>query len=77
MNEKELFDKGCFLPCWAEEDTRQDSLQVSEAYTRQNKDLQTLLDELAEIKDRIQDIQARQWNLAKLIHFHENNFAND
>ncbi len=76
MNEKELFDKGCFLPCWAEdtEDTPTPGLKV---YTRQNKDLQTLLDELADIKNRIQDIQAKQWHLAKLIHYHENNFAND
>ena len=76
MNEKDLFEKGCFLPCWAE-DTNQDPSPVSEVYTRQNKDLKTLLGELDEIKEHIQDIQARQWNLAKLIHFHENNFANE
>ena len=74
MNEKELFEKGCFLPCWAE-DTTENSTNVSELYPRQNKDLQTLLNELSEIEERIQDIQARQWNLAKLIHFHENNFT--
>ncbi len=74
MNEKELFEKGCFLPCWAE-DTIESTTNVSELYPRQNKDLQTLLNELSEIEERIQDIQARQWNLAKLIHFHENNFT--
>lgn len=77
MNEKDLFEKGCFLPCWTEDDAGQELTSVSEVYTRQNKDLQTLLNELAEIKERIQDIQARQWNLAKLIHFHENNFVNN
>lgn len=74
MNEKDLFEKGCFLPDWATETEPQ---PVSAVYTRQNKDLQTLLNELDEIKDRIQKIQAKQWHLAKLMHFHQNALAKE
>lgn len=76
MNEKELFESGCFLPCWTE-DVQQEQSSIKTVYSRQNKDLQTLLSELDEIKDKIQDIHQRQWNLARLIHFHENNLVKD
>ncbi len=76
MNEKQLFEAGCFLPSWTEDiDTEQ--MPISQVHVRRNKDLQTLLGELEEIKNHIQDVQARQWNLAKLLHFHENSFAKD
>lgn len=74
MNEKDLFEKGCFLPDWA---TDIEPQPISVAYTRQHKDLQTLLNELEEIKDRIQKIQAKQWHLAKLMHFHQNALAKE
>ena len=74
MNEKQLFESGCFLPSWAEDVTKEES-PISVVYTRQNKDLPTLLKELDDIKDRIQEIQAKQWQLAKLIHLHENSFV--
>lgn len=74
MNEKQMFEDGCFLPSWAE-DVNAEASPISVVYTRQNKDLATLLQELDSIKDRIQEIQARQWHLAKLIHYHENSFA--
>lgn len=76
MNEKNLFESGCFLPCWTE-DIEQEQMPISQVYTRQNKDLQTLLKELDDIKNHIQEVQEKQWHLAKLIHFHENNFAKD
>jgi len=75
MDEKKLFESGCFLPCWAED--VEPEPQISPAYTRQNKDLQTLLKELEEIKNHIQDVQERQWNLAKLLLYNENNFAKE
>ena len=75
MNEKQLFESGCFLPSWAEDDTQTEDSPISVVYTRQNKDLNTLLRELDEIKNRIQDIQAKQWQLAKLIHFNEHGFV--
>ncbi len=75
MNEKELFEAGCFLPSWTED--TESEIQVLQVHTRKNKDLQTLLTELCEIKERLQDIQQRQWDLAKLVHYHKNNFAKD
>ena len=74
MNEKELFENGCFLPCWAEDDI-QETMPVQQAYAARHKDVETLYAELADIKQHIQDVQERQWILAKLIHFHENNFC--
>ncbi len=75
MNERELFEKGCFSPSWLE-DTEVEQ-PISAVYTRHNKDMKTLLKELDDIKERIQEIQARQWHLAKLLHFHENEFAKE
>lgn len=75
MDEKEIFENGCFLPDWTTDDA--EDMTVSQVYIRQNKDLQTLLSELDEIKDRIQEIQARQWRLAKMINFHENQLAKE
>ena len=76
MNEKDLFEKGCFLPEWAT-DIEEEEQQISVAYSHNRKDLQTLLSELDNIKDRIQEIQAKQWHLAKLIHFNQNELARD
>nr|QGT49878.1 hypothetical protein Melaina855_2650 [uncultured Candidatus Melainabacteria bacterium] len=74
MNNKDLFESGCFSPDWT---TDTEPSPISAVYTRQNKDLQTLLKELDGIKDRIQEIQAKQWQLAKLIHFHENELVKE
>lgn len=76
MNEKDLFEKGCFLPSWAE-DVNPEVMPISQVHTARNKDLQTLLTELEDIKGRIQDIHARQWHLARLLHFHENNLVKE
>ncbi len=76
MNERQLFEAGCFLPSWTE-DVETEQMPISQVHLRRNKDLQTLLGELDDIKNRIQEIQAKQWHLAKLLHFHENNFAQD
>lgn len=74
MNEKEMFENGCFLPSWTEDIEDE---PISDAYAPQSKNLQTLLKELDEIKDRIQEIEARQWQLAKLINFHENRIVKE
>lgn len=74
MNERELFEKGCFSPEWATDIEEQ---PISTAYSYQKKDLQTLLSELDSIKDRIQEIKARQWHLAKLVHLNENQLAKE
>lgn len=76
MNERELFEKGCFSPSWLDEDAEVEQ-PISTVYARHNKDMQTLLKELDQIKERIQEIQARQWHLARLLHFHENELAKE
>ncbi len=73
MDENELFEQGCFLPGWVT-DTKEET-PVQQIYARQHKDLPTLLNELDEIKEKIQEIQARQWNLARKIYFHDHDFA--
>ena len=74
MNEKDFFENGCFLPEWTS-DIDQKPILVAHSYQR--KDLQTLLNELNNIKEQIQEIKSREWHLAKLIHFHENELAKD
>lgn len=75
MNEKNLFEAGCFLPSWTEEIKKTEEIPISQVHLTRNKDLKTLLDELQEIKDRIQEIQAREWHLARLLNFQKNDFA--
>lgn len=75
-NEKELFKKGCFLPNWTEVDTK-DEMPISKAYETKFKDLNTLLGELAQIKQHIEDVREREWRIARMIHFHDNNFVKE
>lgn len=75
-NEKKLFEAGCFLPSWAE-DVEEEQMPISQVHITRNKDLKTLLSELSDIENHIEEVQARQWHLARLLHFHENNFAQD
>ena len=74
MNDKELFEAGCFSPEWATDD---EPLPISQAYPRESKDLQTLLKELDAIKNNIQEIQARQWHLAEMLKYNEHQIAGD
>ncbi len=77
MNEKKLFESGCFLPSWTEDISQKEEMPLSPAYVSRNKDLQTLLSELDEIKNRIQEIQAKEWHLAKLMNFYKNDFVKE
>lgn len=77
MNEKQLFEAGCFLPSWTEDIQKEEQMPISQVYVSQNKSLQTLLSELDEIKERIQEIKAREWHLAKLLTFYKNDFAKE
>lgn len=75
-SEKLLFEKGCFLPSWTEDtEPEKNEVQVSKAYEPPHKDMATLLQELNEIKEHIQDVRQRLWNLDKLIDFHTNGLA--
>ena len=71
MNNKELFENNCFPLFWCEDEEYFEKPQP----TVERKDLQTLLAELEDIKNRIDDISAREWHLAKLVEFHKLGFA--
>ena len=76
--ERMLFEKGCFLPNWIEDfSPEEEQMPISQVHISRNKDLKTLQDELEQIKEHIQDIKEREWHLAKLLHFHRNNFAQE
>lgn len=82
MNEKELFENFCFLPDWSEvenkpEDNCEQKMQeiVEKQSHSHRKDLSTLLAELEEIKNNIEEIKAKEWHLAKLIKFHKEGFS--
>jgi len=75
FDEKKIFEKGCFLPVWGEDTSETKPSNQAQACPNQNKDLNTLLRELDEIKQRIETIREKEWYLAKLLYFHENNFA--
>ena len=65
MNDKELFENNCFPLFWLEDE------EHFEEQVPQRKDLNTLLAELEDIKNKIDDITAREWHLAKLMKFHK------
>lgn len=69
MNDKELFENNCFPLFWSEDD------EFIEQKIQPRKDLSVLMAELEEIKNRIDDISAREWQLAKLVQFRRNGFA--
>lgn len=66
MDSKELFENNCFPIMWCEDE---------EHFTPERKDLQTLLAELEDIKNKIDEISAREWHLAKLMKFHKEGFV--
>lgn len=67
MNDKELFENNCFPLFWCEDEEHFAPAEVQP----QRKDLTTLLAELEDIQNRIDDINAREWHLAKLVKFHK------
>ena len=68
MDMKEIFESGCFSPGWVEAEEK-------EVYRPERKDLTTLLAELEDIKNTIDDIKARHWHLAKVMNLHTEGFA--
>ncbi len=77
-NEKKLFENGCFLPNWQEDiQPQKEEMPISQAYSARNKDLATLINELSEIKQHIEDVREREWQLAKMLNFHNNNFVKE
>ena len=76
MNDSEMYFNGCFSPSWIE-DVRGNTFEIESNYPQQKKSLETLRMELEEIKDHLQDVQARQWNLEKLLNFHTKGFVKE
>lgn len=72
MNNKELFENNCFPLCWLEDEEEFKAPQ----FVHQRKDLTTLLAELEDIKNKINDILAKEWHLAKLMKFHKEGLPN-
>ena len=75
-SEKMLFEKGCFLPSWIEDNISEEP-PIQQFQTAKHKDLNTLLKELEEIKQHIQDVKEREWQLAYLLNFHTHRVAKD
>ena len=65
MNDKELFENNCLPLFWLE-----DEEHFEEPQKAIRKDVQTLLAELEDIKNRIDNLSAKEWHLAKLMKFH-------
>lgn len=68
----EIFENNGFSMNWTEAAQPEVNQQ---AYIPQRKDLQTLLAELEDIKNTIEDAQAREWHLAKLLKYHNEGFV--
>ena len=71
MDMKELFENGCFTPEW----TEQEAVYREETPIPQHKDLDTLFEELAEIKENIESLQERKWYLARKMEYFKNGFS--
>ncbi len=75
MSNKDFFENGCFSPEWTS-DTQEEVFQQVNA-PQKFKDKETLLQELREIKQRMQEIRAKEWQLAKLLEFHNNRLVKE
>jgi hypothetical protein len=74
MDMKELFANGCFVPDWTEV-TEDAKTVIPDNVVPARKELNTLLDELAEIKENIENLQAKSWYLNQLRQYKENGFS--
>ena len=68
MDDKYLFENNCFPLSWLEDE---------EHFEPPRKDLQTLLAELEDIKNKIENLSAKEWHLAKLMKFHNAGLSAD
>lgn len=65
MNDKELFENNCLPLFWLEDEETFEQPQIVP-----RKDMQTLLAELEDIKNKIENLSAKEWHLAKLMKFY-------
>ena len=71
MDMKDIFENRCFSPDWIEKSVETEV----EPPVPQRKELSVLLSELEDIKNNIENLEAKQWYLAKLIKYHNEGFA--
>lgn len=70
MNDKELFENNCLPLFWLEDEETVETPKMTP-----KKDLQTLLAELEDIQNRIEDLSAKEWLLEKRMHFYKAGFS--
>ena len=73
MDMKELFENGCFTPAW----TEQEKVNENDSPVPKHKNLDTLLDELSQIKTNIENLQAKSWYLERLRQYNEHGLLKD
>ena len=74
--DKRRFMDGCFCGNWVDVEVKKDSGEQHGDYSeRTRKDLQTLLEELEEIKKNFERITEKQIFLDNLVKFNEGRFA--
>lgn len=77
-SERLLFEKGCFLACWNDDEILEEkNTHANLNSLTDNKDLDTLLSELREIKEHIEDVRQRKWELEKSLMYHYHNFIGE
>lgn len=76
---KRDFNNNCFSPNWIEIDLedvqRRQPAREESLETQRRKDLKTLLKELDEIKQNIENVAEKQHRLANLMGFYRGEFA--
>jgi len=68
------FKNGCFSPNWVEVDDKKEDIEMKKE-DQQRKDLATLLAELEDIKNNINNIEEKQWRLTNLMRFYNSDLA--
>ncbi len=74
-NNKRRYMDGCFCGDWVDVDVSQQSDAQEAIVRRKRKDLQTLLEELEDIKKNFEKIAEKQAFLDNLWKFHNGDFA--
>lgn len=78
MTNKKDFKNNCFSPNWLEVDLEKTAKQTTREErleSKRRKDLNTLLKELDEIKQNIENAAEKQHRLANLMGFYSGEFA--
>ena len=70
MKDTDTYYNGGFSPSWVEDEPIQN-------INKNKKDLETLLNELEEIKGHLKKVQEKQWALGRLIEFHKNGIVKE